>query len=185
MYVVSQLIKWGHWTFLGGVISWMKKGWDAVTWSSSLSSWRESSHKQKLNQLLLDSDGRGGCNVTVKLCICVKQIIATCYSNCHIFIHILHCHKLAHFRIIFHSEVHEYLSTPVSILDAVGETRICIFLTAICYWHCPHSRQSRVYETVECLSICCSVQQQLWCGGFAAEHPTGRRYWLIAGDDAQ
>ena len=34
---------------------------------------------------------------------------------------------------------------------------------SVCYSHCPHSRRSRVYETVQCLSVCPINRQQQRC----------------------
>ena len=64
---------------------------------------------------------------------------------------------------------------------------VCVCVCLLC--HCSdtvrtHSMQSRVYETVECPSVCLSHRSTVACVTFASECPTGRRYRLIAGADA-
>jgi len=61
---------------------------------------------------------------------------------------------------------------------------------SFCYWHCSHSMQGGVYETVElpsiCLSVCPSIRPcrhsaaARRCDGFAAVSPVARKYRSIA-----
>ena len=56
-----------------------------------------------------------------------------------------------------------------------------MFCGSLNYWLYRHSMQSTVYVMVGCLSICLShrLTAATAAGGFAAEHPAGRRYrWI-------
>jgi len=56
-------------------------------------------------------------------------------------------------------------------------------------WHCPHNMQSRLYEIIQCPSVCPSIclshsPAAAACGGFAAVGLAGRRNRLTAAEAA-
>ena len=69
----------------------------------------------------------------------------------------------------------------MQILFCSTDTWHIYMLKAEYYWHCPHSMWSRVYETVEHLSVRLSHwSTAAACGGFAAVGPPAWRYRSIA-----